>query len=74
MTMRQFASLCAELRFRPEPEHRSEILKRYRVHDEATYVALDAHWQRERAARPEAREAFADDYASYLAWLHAHRP
>jgi hypothetical protein len=71
LTLRQFASLCAELHFRPD--QRSAILERYTVRDEAVYAALDAHWRRERAARPEARTAFADDFASYLAWLHAHR-
>jgi hypothetical protein len=71
LTLRQFASLCAELAF--QPERRSEILERYTVRDEAVYAALDAHWRRERAARPEARTAFADDFASHLAWLHAHR-
>ena len=71
LTLRQFASLCAEVTF--QPERRSEILASYRVRDEAVYAALDAHWRRERAARPEARTAFADDFASHLAWLHAHR-
>jgi len=52
---------------------RREILARYLVRDEAVYAALDAYWRRERAMRPEARTAFADDFASHLAWLHAHR-
>ncbi len=71
LTLRQFASLCAELTF--QPERRREILERYRVRDEAVYLALDAHWRRERAARPETRTAFADDFATHLAWLHGHR-
>jgi hypothetical protein len=70
LTLRQFASLCAEVAF--QPERRSEILARYQVYDEAVYAVLDAYWRRERAARPEARTAFADDFASHLAWLHAH--
>jgi hypothetical protein len=68
LTLRQFASLCAELAFRPTG--RGAILERYGVRDEATLAALDAHWRRERAARPEARTAFADDFATHLAWLH----
>jgi hypothetical protein len=70
LTLRQYASLCAELAFRPE--RRSEILVRYTVRDEGVYAALDAHWRRARAARPEARTAFADDFATHLAWLHTH--
>jgi hypothetical protein len=70
LTLRQFASLCAELAF--QPNGRPEILERYGVRDEAVLTALDAHWRRERAARPEARTAFADDFACHLAWLHAH--
>ena len=69
LTLRQFASLCAELAFQPNWQH--EILERYGVRDEAVLTALDAHWRRERAAQPEARTAFADDFASHLAWLHA---
>ena len=69
-TLRQFASLCAELACKPD--RRSQTLERYGVDDEAVLTALDAHWRGERAARPEARTAFADDYASYLAWLHRH--
>ncbi len=70
LTLRQFASLCAELAF--QPASRGAVLERYGVHDEAALAALDAHWRRERAARPEARTAFADDFATHLAWLHAH--
>jgi hypothetical protein len=71
LSLRQFASLCAELAF--QPERRSGILERYGVRGEAVYTALDAYWRRERAARPAARTAFADDFATHLAWLHAHR-
>ncbi len=71
LTLRQFASLCAELTF--HPERRREVLERYGVPDEAVFLALDAHWRRERAARPETRTALADDFATHLAWLHAHR-
>jgi hypothetical protein len=69
LTLRQFASLCAELAFRPTG--RRAVLERYGVGDEAALAALDARWRRERAARPEARTAFADDFATHLAWLHA---
>jgi hypothetical protein len=70
LTLRQFASLCAELSFKPEWRH--AILARYEVRDETVLAALDAYWRKERAARPEARTAFADDFARHLAWLHAH--
>jgi hypothetical protein len=70
LTLRQFASLCAELAF--QPDRRGEILERYMVRDEVMYAALDAHWRRERAARPEVRTVFADDFATHMVWLHMH--
>jgi hypothetical protein len=75
LTLRQFASLCAELAFQPDlpPPQRRTLLARYKVHSETVFTALDAYWRRERAARPEARTAFADDFATHLAWLHAHQ-
>ncbi len=67
---RPFASLCAELAFQPRSQR--AVLERDGVRDEAALAALDARWRRERAARPEARTAFADDFATHLVWLHAH--
>jgi hypothetical protein len=69
LTLRQYASLCAELSF--WPSRAAEILQRYQVPGEAARAALDAFWSRERAARPELRAAFDEDVARYTAWLRA---
>src|SRR5262249_42948005 len=70
-TLRQYASLCAELAF--WPDQRAAVLEYYQIRDHAEHTALDAHWRRERAASPETRAAFEQDFASYTAWLHANR-
>lgn len=69
LTLRQYASLCAELAC--WPSRAAEILQRYQVPGEAARAALDAFWSRERAARPELRAAFDEDVARYTAWLRA---
>ncbi len=69
LTLRQYASLCAELAC--WPSRSGEILQRYQVPGEAARAALDAFWHRELAARPELRAAFDEDVAHYGAWLRA---
>lgn len=70
LTLRQYASMCAELA--RSPERSGEILRRYQVHSDEALTALQAYWAFEHAARPEVRTAFEQDFASRTAWLRAH--
>ena len=71
LSIQQVASLRAELAL--WPERSGEILRRYRVMNEAAHRALWEHWQAELAASPEARATFEKGVASYTAWLRAQR-
>ena len=41
--------------------------------NEAAYRVLNAHWQIELAASPEARATFDKHLAGYMAWLRTDR-
>ncbi|MFT3768482.1 MAG: hypothetical protein QM820_23790 [Minicystis sp.] len=68
LSLRQYASLCAEISL--WPDQAEAILRRYQVYSHAERVALDAHFRRERAARPEVNAAFERDVAAYTVHLH----
>jgi hypothetical protein len=71
LPLEAYASLRAELSL--WPERAAEILPRYHVLNQAAHTALEEHWQRELAARPEARAAFGKLLAEYTAWLRTRR-
>jgi hypothetical protein len=67
LSMEAYASLRAELLV--WPERSAEILRRYRVVNEAARRVLDEHWTTELAASPEACATFDKVLAEYTAWL-----
>ncbi len=71
LSLRQFASLSVELE--RNPTQRQLLLSRYRVPDEATFAALDAHW-RGQIQRDSAQAAeYARCRQHYLDWLASQR-
>jgi len=71
LSLEAYASLRAELS--QWPERSDEILPRYHVMNEAAQRALEAHWQAEIAASPEAYATFDKLLAEYTAWLRTQR-
>jgi hypothetical protein len=65
LTLAQYTSLRAELEVRPS----DAILHMYYVLHEPALGALDAHWQKHFAERPEDRAVFERDLATFTAWL-----
>jgi hypothetical protein len=71
LTLEQYASLRAELTV--WPERAGEILEKYHVMHEAALGALDEHWRREIAEKPEVRAAFEEKLAMFVPWLRSLR-
>jgi DNA-directed RNA polymerase specialized sigma24 family protein len=69
LSLEQYASLRAELSARPEDT--AEIMKRYHVLNEAAWAALEQHWEKVFAARPEERAAFEKAVGEFVAWLRS---
>ena len=69
LTLRQYASLRAELS--ACPEQWADIRRRYGVTSAPAHRALDEHWRTELDASPESRAQFHDAFALFTAWLHA---
>jgi hypothetical protein len=71
LSLEQYASLRAELAV--APGEAAEIMRRYQVPDEAAWRALQGHWEKVFAARPEERASFERAVGEFVAWLRAAR-
>jgi hypothetical protein len=69
LSLEQYASLCAELAL--WPARSDEILRQYRVVNEAARRALTEHWEAELAKSPKAWATFEEALAVYTAWLRS---
>lgn len=67
LTLAQYASFRAELAVSPGSS--SEILSKYRVLHEASRAALDEHWRKYLAERPDERATFEQKLGEYTTYL-----
>jgi hypothetical protein len=71
MTLDAYASLCAELS--AQPDRRIEVLRRYRIADDAALNALHASWQKQFADQPRMQTEWQSKYQAFRDWLAQNR-